>query len=70
MAWAYTRYVKDPHLYVLQREAKGAKRGLWAEASPMPPEFRKQEKNNVRAILTIRNTKVLRAATTTREWHA
>jgi endonuclease YncB( thermonuclease family) len=22
MAWAYTRYVKDPHLYVLQREAK------------------------------------------------
>ena len=28
MAWAYTSYVKDPHLFVLQREAKGAKRGL------------------------------------------
>ena len=28
MAWAYTRYVKDHHLYVLQREAKGAKRGF------------------------------------------
>jgi endonuclease YncB( thermonuclease family) len=51
MAWAYTRYVKDPHLYVLQREAKVAKRGLWTDASPMPPwEFRKQGKKHVRQI--------------------
>ncbi len=28
MAWAYNRYVKDHNLYLLQREAKVAKRGL------------------------------------------
>lgn len=51
MAWVYPRYVKDHNLYVMQRDAKVAKRGLWADSSPTPPcEFRKQSKNHVREI--------------------
>lgn len=37
MAWVYDRYVTDRSLYVLQDEAKAARRGLWADSSPMPP---------------------------------
>lgn len=42
MAWAFDRYARDPELYRLQNEARGAKRGLWSEPAPMPPwEWRK-----------------------------
>jgi endonuclease YncB( thermonuclease family) len=37
MAWVYDRYVKDRSLYALQDEAKVARRGLWADKSPVPP---------------------------------
>jgi endonuclease YncB( thermonuclease family) len=37
MAWVFDRYVKDRTLYALQGEAKAARRGLWAEKSPVPP---------------------------------
>jgi endonuclease YncB( thermonuclease family) len=41
MAWVYDHYVTDRSLYQLQDEAKTAKRGLWADPSPMSPwEFR------------------------------
>ncbi len=42
MAWEYSRYHSDKALIALQVEAKNARRGLWAGASPTPPwEFRK-----------------------------
>ena len=38
MAWVYRKYTpKDSPLYALEEEAKAAKRGLWADAGPMPP---------------------------------
>lgn len=37
MAWVYDRYVTDRGLYLIQEEAKAAKRGLWADTEPMPP---------------------------------
>lgn len=37
MAWVFDRYVTDRSLYVLQDDAKAARRGLWAEASSLPP---------------------------------
>lgn len=37
MAWVYDRYVTDRGLYLIQDEAKAAKRGLWADTEPMPP---------------------------------
>ena len=37
MAWVYDKYVTDHSLYRLQDVAKAAKRGLWADASPVPP---------------------------------
>ena len=37
MAWVYDRYVTDRSLYQLQDEARAARRGLWADPSPMPP---------------------------------
>lgn len=44
-AWVYDKYVTDRSLYALQNEAREAKRGLWADKSPIPPwEFRKQRR--------------------------
>lgn len=37
MAWVFDRYVTDPALYKLQDEARTARRGLWADAQPVPP---------------------------------
>lgn len=43
MAWVYRRYTsKDSPLYAVEDEAKAARRGLWADAEPVPPwEWRK-----------------------------
>ena len=42
MAWHYKQYSKDRALAQAEREAKEAKRGLWAQPNPIPPwEFRK-----------------------------
>jgi endonuclease YncB( thermonuclease family) len=43
-AWVYTRYAAaDSPLYVLQREAITARRGLWSARDPMPPwEWRRR----------------------------
>lgn len=38
MAWVYRKYApKDAPLYAVEGEAKAAKRGLWADADPIPP---------------------------------
>lgn len=43
MAWVYDNYVTDHSLYRLQHKSKAAKRGLWADPSPVPPwEWRRQ----------------------------
>src|SRR6266540_3845891 len=44
MAWWYRQYApKDTALAQLEADARAAKRGLWADASPVPPwEWRKQ----------------------------
>ncbi|MSD76030.1 hypothetical protein GKF59_19810 [Escherichia coli] len=36
-AWVYERYNTDKSLPALQREAQEQKRGLWADANPVPP---------------------------------
>lgn len=43
MAWHYVRYApKDKALAQAERDARTAKRGLWADAKPIPPwEWRK-----------------------------
>lgn len=46
MAWVYVRYARDPALFQLQDEARTAKRGLWADSSPVPPwDFRKASRS-------------------------
>jgi len=43
LAWAYTRYRRNPELVALQQEARRARRGLWSQAKPVPPwVWRKQ----------------------------
>jgi len=37
MAWVFDRYATDRSLYALQTEARDTKRGLWADAAPVPP---------------------------------
>lgn len=46
MAWVYDRYAKpNSPLYFLQTEARGLRRGLWADKSPVPPwEWRRGER--------------------------
>jgi len=46
MAWRYEKYSKDAALLAAQNEAKEAGRGLWADASPVPPwEWRSKAKS-------------------------
>jgi micrococcal nuclease len=43
MAWVYPKYNKDIMIPALQDQAFSARRGLWADALPVPPwEWRKQ----------------------------
>ena len=37
MAWEYSHFHSDRHYLALQSEAQQARRGLWAQSSPMPP---------------------------------
>ena len=37
MAWHYARYDKRPEFAAAEREARAARRGLWADANPTPP---------------------------------
>jgi endonuclease YncB( thermonuclease family) len=47
LAWAYTRYRRNPGLVALQQEARRARRGLWSQAEPMPPwVWRKQARRD------------------------
>jgi len=50
-AWVFTRYAKaDSPLYAMQRDARTARRGLWADRAPTPPwEWRRQRRTAARA---------------------
>jgi endonuclease YncB( thermonuclease family) len=37
MAWAYVQYATDRRIFRAERKARAAKRGLWADAHPVPP---------------------------------
>jgi len=44
-AWHYTKYNNDTQLAKLEREARAARMGLWAESQPLPPwEYRARQK--------------------------
>ena len=44
MAWRYVQYSKAPELIKAETEAREAKRGLWADKTPVAPcEYRKSE---------------------------
>ena len=50
MAWHYEYYAKNAKEYAeAQKQAKLAKKGLWADPNPIPPwDFRKNAKNNTK----------------------
>jgi endonuclease YncB( thermonuclease family) len=49
MAWHYVKFSKDARLAAAERAARAAKRGLWADAKPVPPwEWRAGEKERKR----------------------
>ena len=37
LAWHYVKYDRSATLAAAEREARAAKRGLWADAAPVPP---------------------------------
>ena len=44
-AWVYRKYPHDPQFLTLEAQAQAEKRGLWAEANPIPPwDWRQGEK--------------------------
>jgi micrococcal nuclease len=44
-AWNYAHYSKSKHYAELEREAREAKKGLWAGKTPMPPwDYRAEER--------------------------
>jgi len=53
LAWHYTRYSDDQQLAAAEREARAARRGLWADAKPVPPwEWRATAKDRKRQPTT------------------
>jgi endonuclease YncB( thermonuclease family) len=49
MAWHYARYSKDAGLAAAERDARAARRGLWADKAPVAPwEWRASEKDRKR----------------------
>ena len=49
LAWHYTRYSKDAAMAGAERDARAARRGLWADREPVPPwEWRASEKDRRR----------------------
>ncbi len=49
LAWHFTRYSDDATLAEAEREARGARRGLWADPEAVPPwEWRANEKGRKR----------------------
>jgi endonuclease YncB( thermonuclease family) len=45
LAWHYVQFNNDPRLAAAEQKARDARRGLWADAKPVPPwEWRKSEK--------------------------
>ncbi len=49
LAWHYVRFDHDATLAEAEREARAARRGLWADAGPVPPwEWRATEKDRRR----------------------
>lgn len=45
MAWAFTRYLRDPNIAALQETARQNRRGLWVDYAPIAPwEWRAQRR--------------------------
>lgn len=45
LVWHYTFYSKDARYAAAERDARAARRGLWQDASPLPPwEFRQRQR--------------------------
>lgn len=47
MAWVYRKYSRRPELLVVEKEARDAKRGLWADPHPVAPWEWRAEKRKV-----------------------
>jgi endonuclease YncB( thermonuclease family) len=53
MAWVFDHHVEDWTLFGVQRDARAAKAGLWADAAPVPPwEWRRGKKLPVSASIS------------------
>lgn len=48
MAWRHIYYAKDPRLITLERQARQARLGLWADKAPMPPWVYKKNRHQVK----------------------
>ena len=45
LAWAYTKYLTDPQIKVLEEEARASRLGLWHDDKSVPPwEWRKAKR--------------------------
>ncbi|MCG9079170.1 thermonuclease family protein [Laribacter hongkongensis] len=38
MAWVYKQYARDPAYFRAENEARAARRGLWTDPAPIPPQ--------------------------------
>jgi endonuclease YncB( thermonuclease family) len=59
LAWVYTRYARaDSPLYAMQRDARAAARGLWAQPAPTPPwEWRRRRRTAAHTALPLKSTR-------------
>lgn len=48
MAWAFTKYMTDPQIKVIEDEARGERRGLWFDREWVPPGERRSGRSGKR----------------------
>ncbi|CAH1906465.1 TNase-like domain-containing protein [Candidatus Nitrotoga sp. HW29] len=56
MAWVYSRFNKNEVLLELQNGAKKAKRGLWAQTDPIPPNTWRKDNTTSQPQHVVQNT--------------
>ena len=54
LAWAYTKYLTDPQIKVIEEEARAARIGLWHDDKSVPPWDWRRTKRTVEDVLYVR----------------
>ena len=70
MAWHFKRFSQDSTLAAAETRARDAKRGLWAEADPIPPWSYRPSGVMAQAVRADAGTDAFRGSVSSHVFHA